>query len=409
MYIISLLVISNIKICKRNFISDMSELSREQILEANKGYVDTTNALFTLHTYDSDKISKLCGNIKYYLIDRGSLTASHILRLISCASKLNCKYAKSYWAIFQTIYHDYQPKGAKGIYPIYNYLAYKEYGIRLDKDPYHKFWDFKSIKPIIEVHEENTLYCAIMDDDIRRVTEIAEADGFDDKQKMENPFYEFLEGYDLLTMCSYHGSVQCFKYFRSKFHAEITPECFYIAFLRGQPDIVKDCLENFHKKVPFLSINFAVKAHNNKAIPFLREKYKFDIDAEDAAMYANLEAFLEGVELYLDDSEQKSFFFVCSPLFGLPSVVEYVLAKGVDINAICYDGKTALHSAAQCNNTEIVEFLIAHGANLNALTKVVNKGDTGQTPLDVAIEYGNEEVKQILKAHGGKKAVDCRI
>ena len=55
---------------------------------------------------------------------------------------------------------------------------------------------------------------------------------------------------------------------------------------------------------------------------------------------------------------------------------------------------TPLHLAALHGNTEVVDFLLKKEADPNA------KDEYGQTPLDRA---KNEEIKQLLRAKGGKK------
>lgn len=59
--------------------------------------------------------------------------------------------------------------------------------------------------------------------------------------------------------------------------------------------------------------------------------------------------------------------------------IELCLKAGVDVNATNGTGQTALHAGAQAGQDKIVEFLIAKGANVNA------KDQRGFTPLDNAL------------------------
>ena len=60
------------------------------------------------------------------------------------------------------------------------------------------------------------------------------------------------------------------------------------------------------------------------------------------------------------------------------------------------NGETPLHDAAYGGQKEIVELLIAEGADVNA------KDRDGETPLDGAIKYKRTETADLLRKHGGK-------
>jgi len=74
---------------------------------------------------------------------------------------------------------------------------------------------------------------------------------------------------------------------------------------------------------------------------------------------------------------------------GHKEIVELLIAKGADVNAKCDVGWTPLHNA---QDKEIVELLIAEGADVNAKTNLEG------TPLDQA----DGETADLLRKHGGK-------
>ena len=66
------------------------------------------------------------------------------------------------------------------------------------------------------------------------------------------------------------------------------------------------------------------------------------------------------------------------------------------MNAKSDDGWTPLHDAASMGHKEIVELLLAKGANVNA------KNNYGNTPLDLA----SGETANFLRKHGGKTGLN---
>ena len=75
--------------------------------------------------------------------------------------------------------------------------------------------------------------------------------------------------------------------------------------------------------------------------------------------------------------------------------VKEFLAEGVDVNAEDEHGNRPLYIAVEYGRKEIVELLIANGADLNV------KGDTySDTPLNIAASYGHKEIAKILIVKG---------
>ena len=65
-------------------------------------------------------------------------------------------------------------------------------------------------------------------------------------------------------------------------------------------------------------------------------------------------------------------------LSGQKEIVELLIAKGADVNAMRFDG-TPLHLAI--GHKEIIKILIAKGADVNSKSKAFN-----QTPIDAAAD-----------------------
>ena len=90
--------------------------------------------------------------------------------------------------------------------------------------------------------------------------------------------------------------------------------------------------------------------------------------------------------------------------------VKLLIDNGADVNVShegpLGDSKTPLHTAALNGQSEIVEFLIKAGADLNA------KAGLGVTPTDLAIAHsdfdGNLETTNLLRKHGGKTSEELK-
>ena len=94
------------------------------------------------------------------------------------------------------------------------------------------------------------------------------------------------------------------------------------------------------------------------------------------------------------------------PLFiaageGRSDVVRYLLAEGAEINAREKLGDTALTEAVYYGHVALVNELLLHGADINAI------GNDG-TALDIAINRNNAAVADLLRHHGGKRANELR-
>lgn len=114
-----------------------------------------------------------------------------------------------------------------------------------------------------------------------------------------------------------------------------------------------------------------------------------------------------------------------TPLFnvsvrGRADVAERLIAKGADVNLTAKDGATPLHAAAAFGHKALAELLIASGANINARDEWTMKGvgwaclasavdcrsagwlRGGFTPLHGAAMNGRREVVELLIAKGAE-------
>ena len=77
-------------------------------------------------------------------------------------------------------------------------------------------------------------------------------------------------------------------------------------------------------------------------------------------------------------------------------IVDLLIANGANVNAKNEEGGTPLHLAAEEGHQQIVELLISKNADINA------RDNKGKTPLDWAATWGLKETADLLRKHGGK-------
>ncbi|EAY19831.1 hypothetical protein TVAG_178750 [Trichomonas vaginalis G3] len=353
-------------------------------------HIDSFKALYQLKTEDAEELNKIYNMVKTNLIDTKIYFPKTIMRDILNIIQYNNRYAKSYLKLVKRISDEYHEKEVRDVPLIVICLFEKEYGFRLDTYNPYRF----EVNENIDIHSENTIYRAIMYDDKERFIYFTESDRFDKDQKLKSSLYPNYGGHSLLELCCYHGAVDCFKLLRTKFNSEITQKCLEYSFLGGNPEIMSECLK--YQKPNIDCMICAIISHNIDFVTFLMNEYNINIYVDCCIKYKNLESFL----VYLDQTDSIKRCFDYSVMFNIPSLCEYFLSLGVDINQ--KNGSTALHITAQYNFTEVAEFLLLHGANIN------EEDYSGKTPLRIAAHNNCREVAEILLSYGANiNEKDC--
>ncbi|EAY23379.1 hypothetical protein TVAG_070420 [Trichomonas vaginalis G3] len=351
-------------------------------------YIDSYIALYQLKTETEEELMSIFKMIKTELIDSNKHPPQNIIKDILNIIPYNNRYTKSYLLLAKLISDEYHIKEVNKITTISNFLFYKEYGIKLDKSD-----DFeKKIIGNLDIHTENTIYRTIMNNDKERFIAFTEMEGFDKNQKFYSEFYPDYNGklYSLLELCCYHGAVDCFKLLRTKFNSEITETCLEFSFLGGNQEIMSECLK--YQKPDYTCMEYAIISHNIDFVTFLMNEYNIKIDLEYCGKYKNLDSFL----VYFDQTNDIDKCFVYSVMFNIPSLLEYLLSHGANINKKDQIRRTALHFAAHYNYKEIAEVLISHGANINVRDRI------GRTALYYSVCYKSKELLELLISHGAK-------
>jgi hypothetical protein len=109
---------------------------------------------------------------------------------------------------------------------------------------------------------------------------------------------------------------------------------------------------------------------------FIGDSYNFIMECEKNPKILEFKDSLERNLLYLAARN------------GHISICNYLINKGIDVNAVQKTGSTALHGAAYYGQTEVVKLLLNYGAKTNIYNNY------GNLPIDEAM---TEEIKKILK------------
>ncbi|EAY21135.1 ankyrin repeat protein, putative [Trichomonas vaginalis G3] len=368
-------------------MSDQDAHPKEYIELRNtyKYYIDSYIALYQLKTEKSDELNKIYKMIKAELIDSKKHLPENVIKDILNIIPYNNRYAKSYLFLAKLLYDEYHIENVNKVEDISNFLFYKEYGIKLDKSV-----DFEDIYlGKLDIHTENTIYRAIMHNDLIKFISFIETKRFNKYKKLNSRLYPFsMHGYSLLELCCYHGAVDCFKFLRTKFKSNITETCLELSFLGRNQEIMSECLK--YQKPNKDCMIYAIISHNIDFVTFLMNEYKIKIDLENCGIYNNLESYL----VYFDQTHSINYCLINSGIFAIPSLCEYFLSNGASINKKYIHGFTALHYAAKNNYKEMTECLLSHGIKIN------EKNYDGFTALHYAAKYNSEEIAELLLSYG---------
>ncbi|EAX88961.1 hypothetical protein TVAG_054010 [Trichomonas vaginalis G3] len=350
-----------------------------------------------LKSCNETEIFKLYDDIKNKIIETKILLPSQVLTIITNASLYNNRYTRSYWTLCKRLIEEYHPNQIQFNSHIFYYFYYKEYGVVFDKPIQRSIYKYEHFENSLDVHEKNTIYEAIMNDNKELFISLTEISNFKHNQILKSDFYpnNSNQGYSLLELCCYYGSVNCFKFLRTKFNSKITPTCLQFSFLGGNPDIMSECLKS--QKPDKECMKYAIISHNIDFATYLMNEHRIPIDIKLCNEFNNIEASF----VYLDKTKDISDWLNFSSNFHIPSLWKYLISKGIDINTKCSYHGNFLHLAVIENKKEKVEFLLLLGADIDA------GNINGKTPLILAMKNRYFDIAKYLVEHGANvNAVD---
>ena len=170
-------------------------------------------------------------------------------------------------------------------------------------------------------------------------------------------------------------------------------------------DSVKKLVSKLEKNYPaYLKEEAKKSAHKklfDEGIPFTPDSFSFHIAKENEKI-CNL--FLEaGMDVNCRDAAGTPMICIAARS-GRTGMIEWLLSKGADINAVSKDrGYSAVMDAVWKSSQEIVKLLIEKGANLNFIS------NDGQTALIVATGASNPRICELLVKNGADPTYKDRM
>ncbi|EAX93138.1 hypothetical protein TVAG_302780 [Trichomonas vaginalis G3] len=372
----------------------MNNLDYNELLLASKDYPEIFKKLYMLKSCNETEIFKLYDDIKNKIIETKILLPSRVLTIITDACLYNNRYTRSYWTLCKKLIEEYHPNQIQFNSHIFYYFYYKEYGVIFDKHIQRSIDKYEHFKISLDAHEKCTIYGAIMNDDKELLIWFTETSRFMHSKILKSDFYPNNSnlGYSLLELCCYYGSFNCFKFLRTKFNSKITPKCLQFSFLGGNPDILSECLK--FEKPDKECMKYAIISHNIDFVTYLMNEHQIQIDIKLCNEFNNIEASF----VYLDQTKNIFDWLHFSSIFRIPSLWEYLISKGIPKNK---NDNTVLQLAVAENEKEMVEFLLLHGADIDAAN------NNGKTPLILAMKNRYFDIAKYLVEHGANvNAVD---
>ncbi|EAY00534.1 hypothetical protein TVAG_286710 [Trichomonas vaginalis G3] len=181
------------------------------LMEKYKFYQDAITPFMQLRTKNEEEIKQIYQNLKTTFLDSNIYSPVNVYNLINNIFPYNNRYLTSYWSIFKMIYEDYHIKPDSYFEPVLKYFFYKENNLNIRAYDKKLFQKYENENYSLEVHEENTIYWAIMKDDLQLFISYALDSNFDKNQTLRSGLYPLINGfeqYSLLEICCYHGAVK---------------------------------------------------------------------------------------------------------------------------------------------------------------------------------------------------------
>lgn len=243
--------------------------------------------------------------------------------------------------------------------------------------PFPYLYFGKSLEDILNIHDEHSLDFIVFHDDIDRLIEV-----FNHGAKIDG----------LINNAARYGSPNCFKFLYLN-NQRVDTKTLELCFIGCNIEIINILEQKF--PVTQLCVENAAISHNNDVLMYLTSKYDFDYSWYSVSCSFNLNLFFEKLERVQDLNDldfREENALINAARAGMIPVVDCLHKNGAEVNL--KTAQTPLMAAVDCDNKEMMEFLIERGAEIN----VCDKGRI--SPLLIAAYNQSLDILKYLIDHG---------
>jgi len=143
----------------------------------------------------------------------------------------------------------------------------------------------------------------------------------------------------------------------------------------------------------FSLLSITIHAHDS-------HQFRLRVGIQENSIRLIEDAISHGADIERLDEQTRNTALMTAAEYGQEEIVTFLISQGADVNALNESGESALMFAVENNHINICDILIYAGAN-------VNHHDTQKTTsLMLAAQEGNIEILNILLSHGAYLSIN---
>lgn len=346
----------------------------EDIITKYDKLIHTLKLIFTLSTNDTESFSNEL--IEFILANEYDIMP--FLNIIDKASMFNVRFIRGYWLIFKKLLMQYNNKINKLSFNT-QLVKLMELDTKINSNTEQEKIDQyqQNMNEIFDVCDKDSLLYIIMNDDISKFIEIV--------KYQDSKMIIHINVDKPIEIAAKFGSIRIFKFLRAN-KIRLTANCLIYSIMGKNNEIIQECLREY-QPTKYCMVN-AIKSHNNDFAIYLFQNFGMEMDYKTIILSRNLELLV--FKLCCDNNFGDALISFSS--FGIPSLIEDMLEKGVNINHRNENGETALIMATKYCCQKCFDYLANKGADFFINT------NNGVTPLMFASIYNCISIARVLIA-----------